>query len=157
MHTHSLLRALQWSSLMVVGGALGLGVLMSVPAAAATTTWTANFQVVNLMPAAPRWTITLAIGCSGAASKTKLGRGGDTLDVKCTVDSETAHLAYTVQWSLETRDEALVEVHDGTVPHSCEQDETAKVTFTDVALSPLNRDVTHSTQCVAAPEDGDSS
>ena len=144
-------------SVMVVGGVLGLGALLAVPAAA-TTTWTANFQAVNSTPAAPKgWTVTLSVGCQGAASQTEVARNA-TLNVSCTVDSEWAHLAYTVVWEIDTGKETHTEQYDGTAWHSCEQqDETAQVTFTDVGRPPLNAAVTRSTVCVdtSAPDDDD--
>lgn len=163
-HTHPF-RAIFARSLMVVGGVLGLGALLSVPAAAtnhddaATNTWTANFQVVNSTPAAPKgWTVTLAAGCRGAASETEVARGA-TLDVSCTVDSEWADLAYTVEWttSIPKKNQVGVEEYDGTASHSCERDEIARVTFTNVGRPPLNPAVTRSTECVetSTPDDDD--
>lgn len=140
-------------SLMVVGGVLGLGALLTVPAAAtshddAATSWTANFQAVNSTPAPPKeWNITLSVGCRGAASQTELARGA-TLDVSCTVDSQFAYLAYTVTWRPTRRGDPYVEEHEGSAWHACEEDETAKVTFTEVGRPPLNAIVTRSTECV---------
>ena len=152
-------------SLMVLGGVLGLFIVRAlmfsglaapfmVPAAAtshddAATTWTANFQAVNSTPVPPKeWNITLSVGCRGAASQTELARGA-TLDVSCTVDSQFAYLAYTVTWRpTNPRGRDHVEEYDGSAWHSCEQDETAKVTFTAVGRAPLNPAVTRSTECV---------
>ena len=142
-------------SLVIVGGVLGLGALLSstAPAAAAssddaTTTWTANFQAVNSTPVPDKgWIITLTVGCHGATIKTKLDRG-DTLDVSCTVSTTFAHLAYTIEWEAVSVKETHVETYEGTAWHSCdEQDETAKVTITSVGRSPLESPIVYSTQC----------
>lgn len=157
-HTHSFLLR----SLMAIGGMLGLGALLAVPAAATsqddattttttTTSWTANFQAVNSTPRPPKeWNITLSFGCRDASeTETKVARG-DTLDVACVVETERAYMAYTVEWAANSVKQTHVEEHDGTVWHSCEQDETARVTFTDVGRPPLNPTVTYSTECVSS-------
>lgn len=149
-------------SLMVIGGALGLGALSTVPAAAASpddaaTTWTANFQAVNSTPTpSNKWLdIRLLFGCPGAASQTKVDRNG-TLDVACEVGNESARLAYTVEWVLTNlRGESSVKTHSGSVSHSCEQDEIARVTFTDVGSTHLTPTVTRSTECVDAGDADD--
>ena len=151
-------------SLTVIGGALGLGVLLTVPAVAASpddaaTTWTANFQAVNSTPIpSNKWMdIRLLFGCRGAASKTKVDRN-DTLDVACVVDSESAYLAYTIEWVLTNlKGESSVKEHSGSVSHSCEQDEIARVTFTNVGSTHLTPTVTRSTECVDAGDADDDS
>ena len=168
MHAQSLIVR----SLKIVGGVLGLGALLTVPAAAtsqddaATTTWTANFQAVNSTPTPPKeWTIALSVGCRGAATpQTELARGA-THDVSCTVTSQFGYLAYTVQWTSNVRRRpdanghvppAYVEEHSGSAWFSCEEGETAKVTFTAVGRPPLSPIVTRSTDCVdAASADDD--
>ena len=167
-HSHSLLRNFALS-LMIIGGALGLGTLLTVPAAAASadaaTTWTANFRAVNSTPAPgansttvsrTQWTITLSVGCQGSASKTEVARG-DTLDVSCVVDSELAYLVYTFEWeTVYPTGKTHVEEHSGVAwHHECGQDEIAQVTFTDVGSTPSNPTVTRSTECVVPTGDSD--
>ena len=141
-------------TLMVIGGALWA--LLTAPAIAAdddaATTWTANFRAVNSTPEpTKKWVdINLLFGCPSAAqTQAKVDRG-DFLDVSCEVGNESAQLAYTVQWVYTNPLERTtsVETHSGSVQHSCEQDEIAKVTVTGVGSMHTTPAVALSTECV---------
>ena len=144
-------------SLMVIGGALLTAPAIASPDDDAATTWTATFRIVNSTPEpTKKWVeISLSVGCPSVAAQnqTKVERNG-TLDVSCVVGNESASLAYTVAWTYTNPRERTtsVETHSGSVSHSCEQDEIAKVTVTDVGSMHTTPTVTRSTECVDADD-----